>query len=258
VVADALPVSGIRIHVRELTGQDQLLLLHPPAGPLETLVTLLRRAAVDAGGREIAWGELPAVDLAAGALLIRGAWLGELIHTETVCPSGACAQLVDVSFRIRDYLAHHAPRRHRGVVAREDGWLGLPGGDISFRVPTIDDVMTADREDRDGDWLASRCVRPAGVPASVQARVDRALAAIAPRLDDHLAGECSHCGSRLELLFDPIHYVLTELRQASSDLYADIHEVALAYHWPEASIMALDRRRRHAYVELLRGETVLG
>jgi len=258
VVADTLPVSGIRIHVRELTGEDQLLLLNPPAGPFETLVSLLRGAAVDVGGRAITWGKLPAVDLAAGALLVRRAWLGELIRTETVCPSEACGELVDVSFRITEYLAHHAPRRHRGVAVREDGWLGLTGSDIRFRVPTIDDVLTVAREDRGGDSLASRCVRPTDLSASARARVDRALAAIAPRLDDHVAGQCPHCGSSLELLFDPIHYVLTELRQASSDLYADIHEVALAYHWPEASIMALDRRRRQAYVEMLRGETVLG
>jgi hypothetical protein len=258
VILEALPVSGVRIHVRELTGQDQLLLLHPQAAALETLVTVLRRAAVDPGGRELAWGELPAVDLAAAALLIRRTWLGELIRTETVCPSEACAELVDVSFRIGEYLAHHAPRRHRGVLAGEDDWLQLGGGEVSFRVPTIDDVLTAEREDRDAEWLASRCVRPAGLSASVRARVDRALAAIAPRLDDHVAGQCPHCGSRVELVFDPIHYVLTELRQASSGLYAEIHEVALAYHWSEASIIALDRRRRQAYVEMLHGETVLG
>ena len=57
--------------------------------------------------------------------------------------------------------------------------------------------------------------------------------------------------------FEPISYVLAELRDACGGLYAQVHELAFAYHWSEQTILALDRGRRSAYIEMVRGELAL-
>ena len=54
----------------------------------------------------------------------------------------------------------------------------------------------------------------------------------------------------LRLQFDPQKYVLSELRADASSIHEDIHTLAFAYHWHEADILALPRRRRTRYVEM--------
>ncbi len=257
MIERALPVSGVRLRVRELTGIDQLIVLHPRATAPETLLVLLRAVATNGAGGEIAWEELPAVDLAGAALALRGAWLGDRIHTDTVCPSAGCGELIDVSFFVPDYLEHHGPRRFRGVEQRPDGWLAFAGADVRFRIPSVEDLVVAEREQRGEAWLRERCLRPGDGSVAMRRRIDRALSAVAPRLDDHVSGRCPACGRVVELFFSPVDYVLAELRDISSELYADVHELALAYHWSEQSILALERRRRQNYVALVRGEAVL-
>jgi hypothetical protein len=257
VIERALPVSGVRLRVRELTGADQLIVLHPRTTAPETLLVLLRAVATDGAGSEVGWEQLPAVDLAAAALALRGAWLGDRIHTDTVCPADGCSELIDVSFFVPDYLEHHGPRRFRGLERRPDGWLTFAGEPVQFRIPLIEDLVVAEREQRGEAWLRERCVRPGGAPAAMRRRIDRALSAVAPRLDDHVTGRCPACGRVVELFFSPVDYVVSELRDVSSELYADVHELALAYHWSEQSILALERRRRQSYVALVRGEAVL-
>jgi hypothetical protein len=251
-----LPASGLALHLREPTGDDELFLLSggpPPA----TMLELASRLGRDLSGRSIDWLELPAVDLGGVALLIRSAWIGERIHTETLCPERGCAEPIDVSFLISDYLSHHRPRPPRGVVAQDDGWFGLAGLGVSFRVPTIGDTVVAMGEQREDEWLAGRCIRPADPNAAARLRVERALERIAPRLDDHVSGRCPACGTDVELFFDPVSYVAAELRDVSAGLFADVHELAFAYRWSEASILSLDRRRRHSYVAMVRGELAL-
>jgi hypothetical protein len=252
-----LPVSGIRLHVREPTGDDELIARNRADRPADTILDLAGRLTRDDAGRPVSWLELPAVELAAAALLIRSAWLGERIRTETLCPVPDCGEPIDVTFLISEYLEHHRPGRYRGLISRPDGWFGLAGTEASFRLPTIEDLITASREQRGADWISERCIRPAHAPAAVRRRVERALERIAPRLDDHVAGRCPACGADVELFFDPISYVIAELRDLWAGLFADVHELAFAYRWSEASILALDRGRRHSYVAMVRGDLAL-
>jgi hypothetical protein len=254
---EVLPVSGIRLHLREPTGEDELVAREQADRPAATILELAGRLARDDAGRPVTWLELPAVELAAAALLIRSTWLGERIHTETLCPVPDCGEPIDVTFLISEYLDHHRPGRFRGLLERPDGWFGLAGSETSFRVPTVEDLITASREHRDANWISERCIRPADAPPAVRRRVERALERIAPRLDDLVVGRCPACGADVELFFDPISYVTAELRDVSAGLYADVHELAFAYRWSEASILALGRGRRHSYVAMVRGDLAL-
>jgi len=246
--AALLPVSGKHLRIRAPRGDDELLVLESTGPPAQTMLALATRLASDADGSALDWPALPAVDLAAAALLLRETWLGGTIRTEALCPSDECAETIDVSFGIGAYLDHHRPRSFRGAVEEGSGWFALTGADVRFRIPLIGDLVAGTLAD---------CVRPAAVSAAQARRVDRALDALAPRLDGELTGSCPACGRSVELRFEPISYVIEELRDASSGLFAQVHELARAYHWSEASILALDRTRRRGYVSLVREEYAL-
>jgi hypothetical protein len=250
-----LPASGARVWLRDASGEDEMLVLQSSGPPLTTILALVNRLACDPAGEPIDWPSLPAVDLAAAALLIRSSWLGDAIRTEALCPSQTCGEPIDITFGITAYLEHRRPRAARGVSQLEDGWLSLDGTDARFRIPAIADLLAGLRGDDEA--LLERCVRPSHPTARTMRRIDRALEALAPRADGELSGICPDCGATVELYFEPIGYVLHELRDSCSSVYADVHELALAYHWPEPSILALDRRRRGRYVAMVRGELAL-
>lgn len=246
--AALLPVSGRQLRIREPRGDDELLVLERPGSAAQTMLELAARLASAVDGSELDWPGLPAVDLAAAALLVREAWLGGTIRTEALCSSTECAEPIDVSFGIAAYLEHHRPRSFRGAAEDGSGWFLLTGSAVRFRIPLIGDLVAG---------TLGECVRPADVSAAEARRVDRALDALAPRLDGELTGSCPACGRSVELRFEPIAYVIEELRDASSGLFAQVHDLARAYHWSEASILALDRSRRRGYVSLVREEYAL-
>jgi hypothetical protein len=255
--AGILPVSGLDVWLREATGEDELLVVES-SGPAPTaILALATRLASDPSGRPIDWPALPAADLGAAALLIRSSWLGRTIRTEALCTAPSCGEPIEVVFGITAYLHYHRPRRFRGAAACEAGWYGLNGTEVRFRMPTISDLLAALEAPDAAALLHERCVRPPGPATAVARRIDRALQALAPRLDDDIGGSCPSCGTFVELHFEPVSYVLAELRDAATLLYAHVHELALAYHWSEQAILALDRRRRAGYVELIRGVPAL-
>jgi hypothetical protein len=251
-----LPASGTRVLLLEPTGEDELLVLESAGSATATTLALAAQLATDPAGRPIDWLTLPAVDLGAVALLIRAAWLGSTIRTEALCPAGECDEPIDIAFGIQAYLEHHRPRRFRGATEVEPGWFELSGTDVRFRIPTIADLLTA-CESNGAATMVELCVRPADPPAAVARRVDRALDSLAPRLDGELDGACPACGQTVNLRFEPIAYVLEELRDAATGLYTHVHELAATYHWSEQAILALGRRRRNGYVTMIRGELVL-
>jgi hypothetical protein len=241
-----LPTSGVDVVTHEPTGLDELIVMEGAGSRVETMLALARRLV-----RGVAdWSGLPAGDLGAAALLVRRTWLGETIRTDARCAATGCGERIDIAFDIDTYLEHHRPRRARGVTVTEPGWFVLAGSDVAFRIPTVADLTEAP------EALVERCVRPSIPELRTLLRIERALEALAPPLAGELAGVCPACGAPVTLWFEPIDYVLAELRDASTSLFEHVHELALAYHWPEPAILALGRRRRHGYVDLVRGELV--
>jgi hypothetical protein len=255
-VGAALPVSGSPLALRAPTGADERVVLAGEGGAVRTALELATRLATDPSGRPLDWPALAAVDLAAAAMLIRRSWLGDTIRTDTLCPTPGCGEAIDVRFGVLSYLEHHRPRRYRGCVEAEPGWFALGDSTVRFRIPTIGDLLEADGADA-ARSLTARCVHPAQPPGGMARRIDRALSALAPRLDGEVGGSCPACGQSVALRFDPLSYVLAELRDAASGLYADVHELARAYHWSEREILELTREHRHAYVAMVREELAL-
>jgi hypothetical protein len=254
-----LPVSGMALVVREPTGEDEIYLVESTLAPVPAILGLARRVACSGTGGPVDWAGLPATDLGAAALMIRRSWVGEVIRTDAKCPGPGCRERIDVSFGIGDYLQYHRPRRPRGAIGVSgEGWLTLAGTPARFRVPTVADLLAVVSCDQPAAELTSRCVDAPELPRALARRLDRALSALAPSLDDLLGGSCPACGHQVALRFDPLGYTLTELRQAFSGIHLEAHALAAAYGWPETAILALPRSRRRRYVSVIADERRAG
>ncbi len=254
-----LPVSGMALAVREPIGEDELYLAETTLPPLPAVLELARRVARTTAGGQPDWPGLPAADIDAAALEIRRSWIGDMIRTDTSCPDPDCREQIDVSFSISDYLGHHRPRRPRGLTgAPAEGWFTLAGATVRFRLPTVADLLAAASEERPAEMLSRRCVDAAEIPRTLARRLDRALSALAPSLEDFLGGECPACGREVTMRFDPLTYTLTELRNAFAGIHLEIHALAAAYGWPEEVILALPRGRRRRYASIIASERLAG
>ena len=254
-----LPVSGTVLAVREPTGVDELYVLETTLAPAPTLVGLATRVATTSVGGAIDWASMPATDLAAAALLIRRAWMGDAIRTDTRCPDSGCRERIDVSFGIADYVSHYRPRHPRGVSAAPDpGWFTLAGSAVRFRIPTVEDLLTTQPDGQVADTLAGRCIDTEQISRTLARRLDRALSALAPSLSDLVGGICPVCGREVAMRFDPIAYTLADLRNAFAGIHLETHALASAYGWPEDAILALPRGRRQHYASIIADERSVG
>lgn len=249
-----LPVSGTDVSVRAPCSADELLVLESELAPALVVLELARRALSRADGSALDVDALPASEIGALALAIRRSWIGDLLTTDGRCPEPGCGERVDVSFRVGEYTDHFRPTLPTGVEQAADGWYRISGADVAFRVPTVADLVAA-LEGADGAAsLTATCVRPAELTEDQWARVDSALEEISPHLDGTVGGECPHCGTVLQLHFDPCTYVTAELRDVFGGLYHQVHLLARAYGWTEADILDMGRARRLRYAWLVSEE----
>jgi hypothetical protein len=254
-----LPVSGMTLAVREPTGEDEVYVLETTLAPLPAILELARRVASTSTGGPVDWPSLPATDLDAAALMIRWSWIGGVISTDASCPGAGCRERIDVSFGIGDYLLHHRPRRPRSVIAMAGpGWFTLAGATVRFRLPTVADLLAAAACDQPAEELHDRCIDAPELSRTLAGRLDRALSALAPSLEDLLGGSCPACGHPVTIRFDPLAYTLAELRQACSGIHLEVHALAAAYGWQEDAILALPRSRRRRYASMIARERQAG
>jgi len=248
-----LPVSGLDVLANEPSGADELAMLETPTTSAWGALDTARRLATALDGAMLEWPGLTVCDLDAALLRIHQRLFDDLIRSDGRCAAPDCAARVEIEFRIRDYLAHHEPKAFPKVEpAAEAGWFALRDSPVSFRLPTAADQIAVASDRSPERELVRRCVRPAGVDGRTLRRVEGAMEALAPSLNDVLVGQCSECGTTLEVQFDPQQFVLLELCGQAAFVFDDVHLIALHYHWPEPDILALPRSRRVRYAEMVR------
>jgi hypothetical protein len=245
-------LNELALDVRGPTGEDEMFVLESALSPMRTMVELANRVASGENSVAVDWSRVAAARLGAVAFAIRRAWIGERIVSEGTCAAPGCGQRFDVTLTISAYLAHHQPRRPRGVSpALEEGWFSLGGTMVRFRVPTVGDVLSVMDEERPALAISAACIDPPGVTAPVARRIDRALGALSPSLDGVVAGGCPSCGASVQLSFDPVTFTLAELQDIFAGLYRETHALASAYGWDEDTILRLPRGRRRRYWKMV-------
>ena len=241
-----LPISGHAITLRAPGGCDELSLAEAADVDLSTAVAVIGSAASKRDHAMAPWPELPLADLHAVLLALRRLLEGDRLVSEALCT--ACAEKVDLSFSITEYLEAHAPKRVRGVIASvEPGWFDY--GSAAFRVVSVADAIAASRSPDAVSFLRAACVR--STDAKGFRRAESAMRAIAPLLSGELAGRCPECRAEVAVWFDPVSFVLSEMRHRAAGVYRDVHLLASAYGWSELHILHLPRSRRERYVEIV-------
>jgi len=279
-----LPVSGVAVALRQPTGAEDLLLTeHRVDDPALALALAERLGRTDPA---LDWAELPVSDIDTLIVRLRQAILGNRVIAEVTCANASCGQRADLPFGIDAYLAHHRPGPGRGRDWSAENstdapeWFVLhaaaPGGinarkaqragktrrtgddvptgaeAVRFRLPTLADQIAVDGLPDAVAALAARCIRPSTLPGRTRARVEAAMAALAPSLAGPLQGPCPHCASPIAARFEARLYCLQELSDRARFIFDDIDALAERYHWSERAILTLPHVRRTSYVERAR------
>lgn len=246
-----LPVSGASFDLRPPAGEDDVLLLETAADDTQAAQRLLERLALPVGPAP-AIADLTITDLQTLLLRLHEILFGPNIVTTAACRREGCGTPLDVSFGIGSFLAHHAPRPS-GTPAARSGWWRVPGTEVEYRPPSIADLAHARLAPAPEAALRRRCLEPPDMAPPLRRRAERAMARQAPDMSGTLSATCPACGADTTLLFDVVHFVIRTLRAHAAFVFEDAHLLALNYHWPEATILAMPRARRIRYAEMLRG-----
>ena len=245
-----MPISRLVYELLEPYGGADALLVAAKPGVAAAAALAARRCRGD-DGAPLDIAALPVGDLDAIVAELRGAALGDRLTAEAACP--ACDARVDVDLSLAELRAHHRPRPYRGVAAADDGWYRLRDGATTFRAPTVADVMSVSAASTGRRELVARCVRGDSSTGKLRV-VERALEQLAPTLHTDIAGSCPECGAEVVLGCDTRELCLEELKSIACDVIEDVHLIASAYHWSEASILALPSAHRRRYAALIRAD----
>jgi hypothetical protein len=245
----------MEVRFRAPDGNDDLAMLEAGGGVVErALMALDRLAEVD--GRGVAgagpmWPELTVTDFEVALLRLRRFLFGDTVSCLFRCPAEGCGERMEPEFSISDLLEDVQPALPKQVERAAEGWFSLRSGDVRFRLPTVGDQVHVVDEPRGYEELASRCIEGKSLNARAMARVESAMAAMAPRVSRVIEGTCPVCGAALKMMLYVPELVVNELRFAAAGVHEEIHAIAAAYHWDEGTILSMPRARRQAYVETI-------
>jgi hypothetical protein len=239
----ALPVSNLSVELRPPTGLEDVLLQESAQADRRLAVELLRRLSSVSEPEALTLHDFEVL-----LLRLHVFEFGDLVDSDAEC---SCGHRVDIRFQVSAYVSERTPRMPRGVTRGSDsGWFALAGASAEFRLPTVSDQIAVSHEKDAVEALAARCLRP----ARSSARLERAMAALAPLLSDRVQGQCPYCKESLIFYFDVPSFVMRELRLRAGGIYDEVHLLAKHYHWTEAHILGLPRARRRRYAERLHAE----
>ncbi|MEU2030799.1 hypothetical protein [Nocardia amamiensis] len=158
---------------------------------------------------------------------------------------GACATDLDCTMPLPQSMPQERDRVVDGLVVRAPSVRDL------LAVRTTSDPATA---------LFARCVRddegrgvdPGTLDAQSRARAEDAAEELAGAAATVLRTRCPDCGADVSALLDPAELLWQRVAATVPRLLAEVAELAAAYRWSEADILALSVVRRRAYLELAR------
>ena len=237
--------------LRPLSGREEEWLARHQRCPSATRVSWLLNSCLLALGDRQANGDLARRLLVADRdyliLQLRRLTFGDQV--QAVVPCRACKQKMDVDFHLDDVPVEYRPQSDSSYAVE------LSGRIVRFRLPNGAD-QEAILEIRDGDMaeeLLNRCVLDDGsapLSADEKSAVIAEMERFAPQVDLELDLTCPECQEHFLLSFDTTAFFLDEMA-FKGELLREIHALALHYHWSEAELLNLERRRRRAYLTLL-------
>lgn len=260
-------VADREVAVREVLGEDEAWLAEEGRTllPVERATALLARCLLADDAPALA-RELPVGAREALLLHVRRLTLGPRLDAVHDC--SACGAALDVPLDLAALLDAAPPAAPAPAAARERSFAADGRAlRLRYRLPTGADHEAAARaalaDPRAGEALlvarAALAVHAedgaplprAEWPPQVAEALADAVAEDDPLVEVRLDVACPACGAAGEALLDPTDFILAELAPDRERLDREVHALALHYHWSERDILALPRRRRRRYLDLL-------
>ncbi len=253
---DTLPVAFPSHHPRALTGQLELSLFQAvwSGAPRPHRVSRVLEVMFDEiSGQPVTPKRMRHLNSSARAWLLQKAALRVWPDTgwfQARCAE--CGENYDLPVRLAD-----APRKAANApfpVIEVQTSLGprrfeAPNGGHEEALALMSSEQDPARQLLALCGLSDRAKAEAAVftPQDVQ-RIEAAFEACCPDVADQVDSHCPACKAAVAAQIDPLSFAFPR----PQSLLREVHEIAAAYHWPEADILSLPSARRAAYVSLIR------
>ncbi len=265
------------VHLRPLTGEDQLFLTEECAGllPAQWVTEILARCITRLGPEEPvsrnAVRSLTVGDREALLLHLRRLSLGSRLRCLLTCPSLECQENLESDVSVDDLLLSpysETVQEHECTFGQREG----PSTVVRFRLPTGADqevaaVVAHTDVDAAADLLLRQCVRSA-TPSDgstiekfsegLGEYVSERMAELDPQAEIVLHLSCLVCGATFSTIFDAARYVMQEMEEEAQHLYREVHLLAYHYHWSVTEILQMSTARRRKFLRLLEAERTQG
>jgi hypothetical protein len=142
--------------------------------------------------------------------------------------------------------------------------LNFNGYEVLFRLPNSTDLAAiADSAEPAASprLLLQRCIQAArykgaavndsDLPAEMLDEVAMRMEEADPQANVQLNLLCVRCGKQWQAIFDIESFLWSELNRWAERLLLEVHQLARAYGWREADILAMSPHRRQFYLEML-------
>jgi len=180
---------------------------------------------------------------------------GDKMRAILRCPSEACGKNMEVPLSLAELPVEERPVKAGAFTVELSGL-----GPVEFRLPTGGDqealAPVADEPGSVGELLR-RCVLrmpDSATLADAGPLVEERIEQLAPRMELEIEAVCPECGNAFSAPLDLAGFVLSELMSNLGNLRREVHFLAWHYHWPEGEILAMTRRKRRQYIELVEDE----
>ena len=191
-----------------------------------------------------------------GLLLTQREWLfGPQLESVVACPH--CGEQLELAFAVDDVRAVPTLTHAAALGQPHQESLEMAGYTVQFRVPTVVDLSA----DITRQQLFERCVVAAlyageayaaqDLPAAVVEAVGQQMLAADPQADVQLALNCPACGHDWLAVFDVVSFLWQEINAWAQRTLLEVHQLARAYGWSEANILAMSPLRRQVYLSMI-------
>ena len=201
---------------------------------------------------------------------LRELTLGKRVRAMIVCGDAKCAQSMDVVLNLDELMPAAKPvdRRVFTFDVSEDG----ENFAFAFRLPAGADQEACAEFVRDDPFpavnhLLARIVLRIddncaidehainALSPGVLSALEREIEKLAPLAAIDIEAACVECGRPSVSPLDVTSFFLNELQHNRRMLEREVHFIAWHYHWPEREILALTRRKRRRYIDLIQGDS---
>lgn len=186
-------------------------------------------------------------------------------HLTGVADCPGCSERVELDFDSRDIVDNGAVLPELQEETSSHSYqLDLPGWELSFRLPTNEDMLGLPRDNSlPQKYLLKTCLIEArhdgedvltdDLPAEVVTAIAEKMVKEDPYLNITLALKCPACGHEWKMIFDIVSYFMSEINTWAARLLRQVHRLATAYGWRETDILSMSAWRRQHYLELIAG-----